>query len=87
MQFPQDRRRRPPAAAALPPALLLLLLLLPPAAAAPLPAGDFSGEAELEEAAVRLARLLHARAAQLKEEVGTGGGPGGPRGRLLPAKV
>lgn len=75
------RRRRPPAlrAAVLP--LLLLLLLLPRAAAAPLPAADSSGEAELEEAAgrraalpdsLRLARLLHARAAQLKEEVGYG---------------
>lgn len=78
------RRRRPPAlraaaaAAALPP--LLLLLLLPRAAAAPL-AADSSGEAEPEEAAgrraalpdcVRLARLLHARAAQLQEEVGSG---------------
>ncbi|XP_056190033.1 interleukin-6 [Falco biarmicus] len=73
--------RRPPAlraAAALPPPLLLLLLLLPRAAAAPLPAADSSGEAELEEAAarraalpdcVRLARLLHARAAQLQEEM------------------
>uniref|UniRef100_A0A8B9NTQ4 Interleukin-6 n=1 Tax=Accipiter nisus TaxID=211598 RepID=A0A8B9NTQ4_9AVES len=73
------RRRRPPAlraaAAALPP--LLLLLLLPRAAAAPL-AADSSGEAEPEEAAgrraalpdcVRLARLLHARAAQLQEEM------------------
>ncbi|KAM9288067.1 interleukin-6 [Cariama cristata] len=72
-------RRRPPALrAALPPPLLLLLLLLPRAAAAPLPAADSSGEAELEEAAgrraalpdsVRLARLLHARAAQLQEEM------------------
>uniref|UniRef100_A0A663ELC5 Interleukin-6 n=1 Tax=Aquila chrysaetos chrysaetos TaxID=223781 RepID=A0A663ELC5_AQUCH len=73
------RRRRPPAlraAAALPP--LLLLLLLPRAAAAPLAAADSSGEAEPEEAAgrraalpdcVRLARLLHARAAQLQEEM------------------
>ncbi|XP_069629575.1 interleukin-6 [Haliaeetus albicilla] len=72
------RRRRPPAlraAAALLP--LLLLLLLPRAAAAPL-AADSSGEAEPEEAAgrraalpdcVRLARLLHARAAQLQEEM------------------
>ncbi|XP_059674813.1 interleukin-6 [Gavia stellata] len=85
MEFPQrcqrDRagRRRPPAlrAAALPPPLLLLLLL-PRAAAGPLPAADSSGEAELEEAAVRraalpdcvrLARLLHARAAQLQEEM------------------
>uniref|UniRef100_A0A8C3JD12 Interleukin-6 n=1 Tax=Calidris pygmaea TaxID=425635 RepID=A0A8C3JD12_9CHAR len=60
---------------------LLLLLLLPGAAAAPLPAAaaaDSSGEAELEEAAgrraalpdsLRLARLLHARATQLKEEM------------------
>ncbi|XP_063179938.1 interleukin-6 [Chroicocephalus ridibundus] len=75
------RRRRPPAlraAAVLPLLLLLLLLLLPRAAAAPLPAADSSGEAELEEAAgrraalpdsLRLARLLHARAAQLKEEM------------------
>ncbi|XP_049654873.1 interleukin-6 [Accipiter gentilis] len=56
---------------------LLLLLLLPRAAAAPL-AADSSGEAEPEEAAgrraalpdcVRLARLLHARAAQLQEEM------------------
>ncbi|XP_064907375.1 interleukin-6 isoform X2 [Columba livia] len=88
MKFTQDcgcdrdragRRRRSPAlcsaAAALP---LLLLLLLPRAAAVPLPAADSSGEAELEEAAVRraalpdcvrLARLLHARAAQLQEEM------------------
>ncbi|XP_054673344.1 interleukin-6 [Grus americana] len=86
MKFPQgcgcdcDRtgRRRPPAlrsAAALP---LLLLLLLPRAAAVPLPAADSSGEAELEEAAVRraalpdcvpLARLLHTQAAQLLEEM------------------
>ncbi|KAM6314966.1 interleukin-6 [Aegotheles albertisi] len=85
MKFPQgcDRacagaggRRRPPALP-LPP-LLLLLLLLPRAAAGPLPAADSSGEAELEEVAarleplpdcVRLARLLHARAAQLQEEM------------------
>ncbi|KAM6209137.1 interleukin-6 [Sarcoramphus papa] len=87
MKFPQGcdcdragRRRRPPAlraaaAAALP---LLLLLLLPRAAAAPLSAADSSGEAELEEAAVRrapladcvrVARLLHTRAAQLQEEM------------------
>ncbi|XP_064297883.1 interleukin-6 [Phalacrocorax carbo] len=89
MKFPQgcdgDReraggRRRPPALrAAAAAALPLLLLLLPPlAAAAPLPAADSSGEAELEEAAVRraalpdslrLAQLLHARAAQLQEEM------------------
>ncbi|XP_048159509.1 interleukin-6 [Corvus hawaiiensis] len=74
-------RRRPPAlrAALLPPPLLLLLLLLVPrAAAAPLPSADSSGEAELDEAAARraplpqsllLARLLHARAAQLQDEV------------------
>ncbi|KAM9302492.1 interleukin-6 [Morus bassanus] len=78
MKFPQgcDRDRAAAAAAALP---LLLLLLLPPlAAAAPLPAADSSGEAELEEAAVRraalpdslrLAQLLHARAARLQEEM------------------
>ncbi|XP_072710251.1 interleukin-6 isoform X1 [Ciconia boyciana] len=88
MKFPQGcdrdhagRRRRPPALRAAAAAALLLLLLLPRAAAAPLPAADSSGEAELEEAAarraalpdcVRLARLLHARAAQLQEEVGTG---------------
>ncbi|XP_031965769.1 LOW QUALITY PROTEIN: interleukin-6 [Corvus moneduloides] len=74
-------RRRPPAlrAALLPPPLLLLLLV-PRAAAAPLPSADSSGEAELDEAAARraplpqsllLARLLHARAAQLQDEVGT----------------
>ncbi|XP_030340856.1 interleukin-6 [Strigops habroptila] len=69
-------RRRPPALRAVLP--LLLLLLLPRAAAAPLPAADSSGEAELEEVAgrraalpdcVRLARLLHARATQLQEEM------------------
>ncbi|XP_065522380.1 interleukin-6 [Lathamus discolor] len=69
------RRRQPSLRAVLP---LLLLLLLPRAAAAPLPAADSSGEAELEEAAgrraalpdcERLARLLHARAAQLQEEM------------------
>lgn len=103
MKFTQDcgcdrdragRRRRSPAlcsaAAALP---LLLLLLLPRAAAVPLPAADSSGEAELEEAAVRraalpdcvrLARLLHARAAQLQEEVGTGR-PAGSDTRTQPA--
>ncbi|XP_065485757.1 interleukin-6 [Caloenas nicobarica] len=103
MKFPQScgcdrdrtgRRRRSPAlrSAALPP-LLLLLLLLPLAAAVPLPAADSSGEAELEEAAVRraalpdcvrLARLLHSRAAQLQEEVGTGR-PGGSDTRTQPA--
>ncbi|XP_066174645.1 interleukin-6 [Sylvia atricapilla] len=75
-------RRRPPAlrAALLPPPalLLLLLLLVPRAAAAPLPNADSSGEAELEEAAarraalpdsLRLARLLHARATQLQDEM------------------
>ncbi|XP_074006874.1 LOW QUALITY PROTEIN: interleukin-6 [Numenius arquata] len=86
---PTARRRRQPAlraAALLPP--LLLLLLLPSAAAAPLPAADSSGEAELEEAAaaarraalpdsLRLALLLHARATQLKEEVGLRGYGGG----------
>ncbi|XP_008492420.2 interleukin-6 [Calypte anna] len=77
-----SRRRPPPlrpsaAASSLP---LLLLLLLPVAAASPLPAADSSGEAELEGAAtagrraalsdcVQLARLLHARAAQLQEEM------------------
>ncbi|XP_075562105.1 interleukin-6 [Pelecanus crispus] len=84
MKFPRGcecdragRRRRPPALRA---ALPLLLLLLSPAAAAPLLAADSSGEAELEEPAaaarraalpdcVRLARLLHARAAQLQEEM------------------
>ncbi|XP_068261207.1 LOW QUALITY PROTEIN: interleukin-6 [Nyctibius grandis] len=93
MKFPQGcdcardgagrRRRRPPALRA----ALLLLLLLPRAAATPLPAADSSGEAELEEAAVRraalpdcvqLARLLHTRAAQLQEEVGTGQPRGSP---------
>ncbi|XP_074671263.1 interleukin-6 [Strix aluco] len=71
-------RRRPPAPRAALPPPLLLLLLLPRAAAAPLPAADSSGETELEEAAgrraalpdcVRLARQLHARAAQLQEEM------------------
>ncbi|XP_059700723.1 interleukin-6 isoform X1 [Haemorhous mexicanus] len=73
-------RRRPPAlrAALLLPPPLLLLLLVPRAAAAPLPNADSSGEAELDEAAgrraalpdsLRLARLLHARAAQLQDEM------------------
>lgn len=92
-------RRRPPAlrAALLQPLLLLLLLLLVPrAAAAPLPNADSSGEAELEEAAarraalpdsLRLARLLHARAAQLQDEVGTAGSHTLTRPRLPPDKV
>lgn len=76
------RRRQPALRAALLPPPLLLLLLVPRAAAAPLPNADSSGEAELEEAAarraalpdsLRLARLLHARAAQLQDEVGTAG--------------
>uniref|UniRef100_H0YWY1 Interleukin-6 n=1 Tax=Taeniopygia guttata TaxID=59729 RepID=H0YWY1_TAEGU len=73
-------RRRPPAlrAALLLPPPLLLLLLVPRAAAAPLPSADSSGEAEPDEAAarraalpdcLRLARLLHARAAQLQDEM------------------
>ncbi|XP_074939119.1 LOW QUALITY PROTEIN: interleukin-6 [Phalacrocorax aristotelis] len=106
MKFPQgcdgDReraggRRRPPALrAAAAAALPLLLLLLPLAAAAPLPAADSSGEAELEEAAVRraalpdslrLAQLLHARAAQLQEEVGTGRPGGLPRTHTRPGEA
>ncbi|XP_077637334.1 interleukin-6 [Lonchura striata] len=82
-------RRRPlalRAALLLPP---LLLLLAPRAAAAPLPGADSSGEPEPDEAAarraalpdsLRLARLLHARAAQLQDEVGTAA----PRARTLP---
>lgn len=69
------------ARAALLPPPLLLLLLVPGAAAASLPHADSSGEAELDEAAaarraelpdsLRQAQLLHARAAELQDEVGT----------------
>ncbi|KAF4799207.1 hypothetical protein TURU_056606 [Turdus rufiventris] len=59
--------------------LLLLLPLVPGAAAASLPHADSSGEAELDEAAaarraelpdsLRQAQLLHARAAELQDEM------------------
>lgn len=83
------RSRGPPSLRSAAALLLLLPLLPPPAAAAPLPlaAGpDSSGEAEPEEAGARraalpdceaLAWLLHARAARLQEEVGTGQRGGG----------
>lgn len=95
------RSRGPPSLRSAAALLLLLPLLPPPAAAAPLPlaAGpDSSGEAEPEEAGARraalpdceaLAWLLHARAARLQEEVGTGppgGGWSSSRGRGAAAR-
>ncbi|XP_032930523.1 interleukin-6 [Catharus ustulatus] len=83
MKFPRDCGC---VRAALLPPPLLLLLLVPRAAAAPLPPADSSGEAELDGAAARRAglpnslqqaQLLHARAAELQDEVGTAA-PHGP---------
>uniref|UniRef100_A0A8C3TQ58 Interleukin-6 n=1 Tax=Catharus ustulatus TaxID=91951 RepID=A0A8C3TQ58_CATUS len=75
MKFPRDCGC---VRAALLPPPLLLLLLVPRAAAAPLPPADSSGEAELDGAAARRAglpnslqqaQLLHARAAELQDEM------------------
>ncbi|XP_069715177.1 LOW QUALITY PROTEIN: interleukin-6 [Phaenicophaeus curvirostris] len=76
--------------------IIMMMMMLPGAAAAPLLA-DSSGEAEAEPEGlrealpdcVRLARLLHARAARLQDEVGTERPAASPRtqgrGKTIPA--